>query len=109
MKWIDLSEYNLRLVIAEMPSRRRLLVLLSADKYPEEASRLGFSKNEQTGLWIKSGQTFAASEFHREFPKMKVVDDIDLRSIVRRVGKKTPVVTAQADMYDDLDTLPSPK
>lgn len=110
MRWIDLSAHDLKLIIAQLPSQRRLLVLLGADKHPEASSRLGFSLHPQTNLWIKRGASFVPAEFKREFPGMKLIDNIDARKVLRLIGVKkaaNPEVDGQEEMplESSLDTL----
>ncbi len=112
MRWIDLSAHRMKLVIAQLPSQRRLLVLLGAENHADAATRLGFAAHPQTGLWIKKGASFTPQDFKREFPEMQLLQDVDPRTVLRLVGgpKKQPdlappAIAKELPLERDLETL----
>ena len=76
--WPDLSAYDVRLAVVELPDRRRVYALMGAEKALSELGdlpqRLGF-KRAQTGHFLVRDATGAASqlkigELRAAFPKM---------------------------------------
>src|SRR5579859_5887670 len=85
--WPDLSAHGLRLVVSELPSKQRLLVLQGADKVPESAARLGFHRLEQSGQWVRENLKFSLAPLQREFPRVRILQ-MDSSEILR-LGRRT--------------------
>lgn len=83
MKWPDLSAYQLKLMIAVLPSQQRLLVLAGADQYPEASNRLGFRRLEASGQWVRDNLKFTLSDFRREFPRLNIAE-MEASEIIRQ-------------------------
>ena len=90
--WIDnklfWQEYGMQLVMAQLPSKKRLLVLVKGEKHKKAAQELGFNLTS-TGLWVKNSQTFTIGEFQRFFPKLTIAR-IDHTDVIKALGGKKP-------------------
>lgn len=69
--WPDLSKYDMRMVIATLPSGDRRLLMVGGDQYPNEVKSLGFT--EVNGYWLRKDMNVPINEFVRSvvsvFPK----------------------------------------
>lgn len=72
-KWLDLSEYGMKLHLAVMPTAQVLLLDKVPDQHIDAVRRLGFQKRPTGNSWIKPNATqLNPREFQREFPKLKI-------------------------------------
>lgn len=113
--WPDLSAYGLSLVIAVLPTKKRILAakvdphfvvnppLLAGetlgDRYKEELMHLGFERHV-TGLWIKHSTSVSVAPFLREMPLARAIrTTLDDVTVVTKGGDddKTKQVSRSAD------------
>src|SRR3546814_9377506 len=74
MKWLDLAEYGLQLVMMRLPSSTCILVLGGGSRYPKQAQALGFAKDAKTGFYTQTLRNLDIVAWRRQFPKVMVKD-----------------------------------
>src|SRR3546814_349133 len=87
VKWLDLAEYGLQLVMMRLPSGTSILVLGGGSRYPKQAQALGFAKDAKTGFYTQTLRNLDIVAWRRQFPKV-MVKDMALETITRSAGVK---------------------
>jgi hypothetical protein len=89
INWPDLSPYGISLIIAKLPTEKKVLVLRNdpaakvdppakdgenlVDRYARQAAGLGFERHKSGGVWVRHSTIVSAPAFTREFPKARLV------------------------------------
>ena len=72
-RWVDLSNYGMKLCIAEIPSGQRVLHVQNGEKQAKALQNLGFQRDE-TGQWFNtSSKNIVPRDFLRELSKSKII------------------------------------
>ena len=72
-RWVDLSNYGMKLCIAEISSGKRVLHVQNGENQPEALQNLGFQRDE-TGQWFNtSSNNIVPRDFLRELSKGKII------------------------------------
>jgi len=72
MRWIDLSEYGMRLYVAVLPNARALVIDKVSGQHEAAVKALGF-RQRPSGAWVKAGAgPVNPREYLRAFPKAKI-------------------------------------
>lgn len=99
-KWLDLSEYGMKLHLAVMPTAQILLLDKVPDQHIDAVRRLGFQKRPTGNSWIKPNATqLNPREFQREFPKLKIREHEQGEYVLRI---EPPKPSAETETSSDL-------
>ena len=72
-RWVDLSDYGMKLGIAQISSGQRILHMQNGENQPEALQKLGFQRDE-TGQWFNfSCNNIIPRDFLRELSKGKII------------------------------------